>query len=94
MLPIFRLALTGIAMGPSVFNIAEILGKQETLSRLIKAMKFLKMSLIKVEGIRVYAYHGHLPEEATLGGHFRLNVYVTLTSLVESSDNLSDTIDL
>ena len=52
------------------------------------------MSLIKVEGIRVYAYHGHLPEEATLGGHFRLNVYVTLdTSLVETSDNLSDTID-
>ena len=52
------------------------------------------MSLIKVEGIRVYAYHGHLPEEAILGGHFRLNVYVTLdTSLVESSDNLSDTID-
>ena len=29
-------------MGPSVFNIAEILGKQETLSRLIKAMKFFE----------------------------------------------------
>lgn len=42
MLPIFRLALTGIAMGPSVFNIAEILGKQETLSRLNKAMKFFE----------------------------------------------------
>ena len=40
------------------------------------------MSLITVEGIRVYAYHGHLPEEATLGGHFIINVWVeTDTSL-------------
>ena len=28
------------------------------------------MGIISVEGIRVYAYHGHLPEEAVLGGHF------------------------
>ena len=52
------------------------------------------MSLITVEGIRVYAYHGHLPEEATLGGHFIINVWVeTETSQVEVSDNLKDTVD-
>ena len=52
------------------------------------------MSLITVEGIRVYAYHGHLPEEATLGGHFIINVWVeTDTSQVEVSDNLKDTVD-
>ena len=28
------------------------------------------MGLITVEGIRVFAYHGHLPEEAILGGTF------------------------
>ena len=44
------------------------------------------MSLITVEGIRVYAYHGHLPEEASLGGHFIINVWVeTDTSQVEVS---------
>ena len=32
-------------MGPSVFNIAEILGKKETLSRLNKAMKFFENEL-------------------------------------------------
>jgi dihydroneopterin aldolase len=52
------------------------------------------MSLITVEGIRVYAYHGHLPEEATLGGHFIINVWVeTDTSQVEVSDNLKHTVD-
>ena len=34
------------------------------------------MGLITVEGIRVFAYHGHLPEEAILGGHFIVNVWV------------------
>ena len=52
------------------------------------------MGLIKVEGIKLYAYHGHLPEEAILGGHFLINVYVnTDTTLVEKSDELEDTLD-
>ena len=52
------------------------------------------MGLITVEGIRVFAYHGHLPEEAKLGGHFIINVWVTAdTSEVEKKDNLKHTID-
>ena len=52
------------------------------------------MGLITVEGIRVFAYHGHLPEEAVLGGHFIVNVSVTAdTSEVEQSDDLNDTVD-
>jgi dihydroneopterin aldolase len=52
------------------------------------------MGLITLEGIRVFAYHGHLPEEATLGGHFIVNVSVETDSLeVEQSDNLKDTVD-
>lgn len=52
------------------------------------------MGLITVEGIRVFAYHGHLPEEAILGGHFIVNVWVTAdTSEVEASDDLNDTVD-
>ncbi len=52
------------------------------------------MGVITVKGIRLYAYHGHLPEEAKLGGHFIVNVWVTTdTSEVEQSDDLNDTID-
>jgi len=52
------------------------------------------MGLITVEGIRVFAYHGHLPEEAILGGHFVVNVWVEAdTSFVEKSDDLNDTVD-
>ena len=38
LLPQFRLALTGIGMGPSLFNISEIIGKKETLTRIEKAI--------------------------------------------------------
>ena len=52
------------------------------------------MGLITVEGIRVFAYHGHLPEEEKLGGHFMVNVWVTAdTSEVEKTDDLNDTLD-
>jgi len=52
------------------------------------------MGLITVEGISVFAYHGHLPEEAVLGGLFVVNVWVTVdTSEVEKTDNLKDTAD-
>lgn len=52
------------------------------------------MGLISVEGIRVFAYHGHLPEEAVLGGQFIVNVWVTAdTDEVEKTDNLNDTVD-
>ena len=52
------------------------------------------MGLITVEGIRVFAYHGHLPEEAILGGHFIVSVWVEAdTSEVEKTDDLNDTVD-
>tara|TARA_B100001287_G_C22607554_1_gene493463 strand:+ start:823 stop:1176 length:354 start_codon:yes stop_codon:yes gene_type:complete len=52
------------------------------------------MGLITVEGIRVFAYHGHLPEEAVLGGQFIVNVWVTAdTTEVETSGDLNDTVD-
>jgi len=52
------------------------------------------MGLITVEGIRVFAYHGHLPEEAILGGHFTVNVWVTVdTTEVEKTDDLNHTVD-
>jgi dihydroneopterin aldolase len=52
------------------------------------------MGLITVEGIRVFAYHGHLPEEAVLGGHFMVNVWVEADTVeVEKTDDLNHTVD-
>ena len=52
------------------------------------------MGLITVEGIRVFAYHGHLPEEAVLGGHFIVNVWVEADTVeVEKTDDLNQTVD-
>ena len=52
------------------------------------------MGLITVEGIKVFAYHGHLPEEAILGGHFIVNIWVDVdTTIVEKTDNLNNTVD-
>jgi dihydroneopterin aldolase len=52
------------------------------------------MGLITVEGIRVFAHHGHLPEEAVLGGHFIVNVWVEAdTTEVEKTDDLNDSLD-
>ena len=42
LLPVFRLSLTGLGMGPSLFNIAELIGKKETLSRIDIAIKKIK----------------------------------------------------
>ena len=52
------------------------------------------MALISVEGIRIFAYHGHLPEEKKLGGHFIVNVWATIdTTEVEKTDDLNHTMD-
>tara|TARA_B100001758_G_scaffold247879_1_gene268041 strand:- start:18098 stop:18451 length:354 start_codon:yes stop_codon:yes gene_type:complete len=52
------------------------------------------MGLITIEGIRVFANHGHLPEESILGGHFIVNVWLNSdTSHVEKTDDLKDTVD-
>lgn len=39
--PALRIAMTGVAMGPSLFDIAEILGKEAVLARLDNALKTL-----------------------------------------------------
>ena len=42
LLPVFRLAITGIGMGPSVFGISELLGKKEVVLRMSNAVKKIK----------------------------------------------------
>lgn len=52
------------------------------------------MGIIKVENIRVFAYHGCLKEETKIGSNYRVDLEVKadlVTSAV--SDELSDTVD-
>lgn len=52
------------------------------------------MGLIEVGPIRVFAFHGCLPEEARIGGHYRVDVSVRGDfSGAEASDELRETVD-
>ena len=41
-LPIFRVSLTGVGVGPSLFDIASLLGKEETIKRMETALNIIK----------------------------------------------------
>lgn len=52
------------------------------------------MGVMQVNGIRVFAYHGCLPEEAVIGGHFRVDVRVEGDfTKSEQGDRLADAVD-
>ena len=42
LLPAFRLSLTGLGMGPSLFDISSLLGKEETMKRIQTALNIIK----------------------------------------------------
>lgn len=52
------------------------------------------MGVIKVENIKVFAYHGCLKEETTIGSDYRVDLSVeTCLNKSSKTDNLSDTVD-
>ena len=52
------------------------------------------MGVIEVNGIRAFGYHGCLPEEARIGGRYRVDVRVEGDfSDAEQSDKLQDAVD-
>ncbi len=52
------------------------------------------MQRIEVNDIRIYAYHGCLPEEAKIGGNYLVSLYVDADfSDSYESDQLNDTVD-
>ncbi len=58
------------------------------------AQTFDSMGKIKVENIRVYAYHGCLEEETQIGSDYRVDVSVNADlSKASVYDALSDTVD-
>ncbi len=49
---------------------------------------------INIEGIKLYAFHGCLDEEAKIGANYIVDVYLTTDfSKAAISDNLNETID-
>ncbi len=49
---------------------------------------------INIEGIKLYAYHGCLDEEAKIGANYIVDVYITTNfSSAAVSDDLNETID-
>lgn len=49
---------------------------------------------INIEGIKLYAYHGCLEEEAKIGGNYIVDVYMTTDfSEAAKTDDLTKTID-
>ncbi|MEY8849488.1 dihydroneopterin aldolase [Psychroserpens sp. XS_ASV72] len=52
------------------------------------------MGIIKVENIRVFAYHGCLKEETTIGSDYRVDLEVKANLKASAqTDNLKDTVD-
>jgi 7,8-dihydroneopterin aldolase/epimerase/oxygenase len=52
------------------------------------------LGTIKVQNIRVFAYHGCLAEETKIGGNYRVDITVKADLNSSSvSDNLKDTVD-
>lgn len=52
------------------------------------------MNIIEVNGIKLYAYHGCLPEEGRIGGHYEVNVQLkTDFSEAAKNDDLNLTVD-
>ncbi len=52
------------------------------------------MNKINIEGIKLYAYHGCLEEEAKIGGHYVVDVHITTDfSAAAKTDELLQTID-
>ena len=69
----------------------------ELFSLLIAQGSLLKarnMSLITIENMEFYAYHGHFEEEQKIGTWFSLDLTLDVdTSKAELSDELEDTVD-
>lgn len=52
------------------------------------------MDEIRIEGIKVFAFHGCLPEESRIGTYFDVNVHLVADLAdAKASDRLSETID-
>ena len=56
--------------------------------------KHCNMSIISIEGMEFFAYHGCFKEEQVIGTKFNIDLFLTVdTSKAEDSDELHDTVN-
>lgn len=64
------------------------------IQKSVNSEKILQMSVISIEGMEFYAYHGCFKEEAIIGTRFICDFHYKLkTSQAEQSDDLSETVN-
>lgn len=64
------------------------------LKPVLKRSKSETTSIISLEGMEFFAYHGCIKEEQIIGTKFILNLYIeTITEAAEQSDDLNKTIN-
>lgn len=52
------------------------------------------INVVELNGVRLYAHHGCLPEETAIGGHYTVDVAVNTNFMkAAESDELIDTVD-
>lgn len=52
------------------------------------------MSIVAIEGMRFYAYHGFYPEERAIGGEYLVDAYIGVdSSKAATGDDLNETVD-
>lgn len=52
------------------------------------------MSIISIEGMEFFAYHGCFKEEQVIGTKFRVDLFLEVdTSMAEQTDHLNDTVN-
>ncbi len=56
-------------------------------------MEYEKKQVVALNGIEVFAYHGYYPQEQLIGTTFIVDVCVEFEPSVNTSDELSETID-
>ena len=95
MMPMLRIAITGKLAGPSMFEVLELIGKEKMQNRIEYAIStFRKMGRLKLQTLKICAYHGCFKEETKIGGEYHLDLWMEADfSDSEQSDELSKTID-
>ena len=59
------------------------------------AVEKSKLDILRIQGMRFYAYHGAIPEEEKLGGHFIVDAEIIGDfSYDRTKDELEHTVDL
>jgi hypothetical protein len=73
---LYRLFVAGRMQGPGMFDVSALLGKEEVAAVCVPDLKCARHGPDRSERHPLFAYHGCLKEEGSIGGHYRVDVAV------------------